>query len=113
MVATVSPSPQKLSLHHQSVLRSATKVAQNQVKLTRDLPLTETNSGKLIRNFLDAAIGSLAFLRGFFPDETFSDETIELPATSPGKKPKKVNIKRIKSGSCESADLLSAWLVSI
>lgn len=76
------------------------------------LPLSETASLKLVQNFITAAFGCLAFLRGLFPDDHFIDDTFQAPQELNQLKPNIVRIKRLKQGVSDSADTLISWIVS-
>lgn len=75
-------------------------------------PLTEATSMKMVRNFITAAFGCLAFLRGLFPDDHFIDDAFQSPNELNQLKPSIVRIKRLKQGVSDSADMLLSWIVS-
>eukprot|EP01134_Creolimax_fragrantissima_P007354 CFRG7354T1 len=73
-----------------------TSVLQTQ---TKTASITEMVSLTLMKNLMRTTISSVAYLRGFFPDEVFNDRQLE-----------GLKLKLMKRGVCEQADLLMDWL---
>lgn len=107
----VSSTP-KSSLHYKSVLNSANKAHHYQPMYSKNSnSFTEKQSTQLVKSFMSAAIGCLAFLRGLFADENFIDDIFQVPHLA-NSKPNIVRIKRLKRGVSEPVDILISWLVS-
>ncbi|GAA5884224.1 hypothetical protein JCM16303_002415 [Sporobolomyces ruberrimus] len=88
----------------------------------QDQAITSQSSLTQVKTLVDAGIGCIAFLRGLFDEDSFEDAKLEAPRPTDSTlarkgrdkdkadKPSTVRIKKLKKGSCDSADKLIDWI---